>query len=123
MVRELNVPVAIIGAETTRAADGLALSSRNSYLTPEQRAIAPQLHAQLRKVCDKVIGGSASLPQIEKAAAHVLESSGWQPDYIAVRRQSDLQPPGADDLDLVVLGAAKLGGTRLIDNIEFGRSP
>jgi pantoate--beta-alanine ligase len=122
MVRELNLPVEIIAAETARADDGLALSSRNSYLAPEQRAAAPQLQSQLREVRAKIIAGAGNLPQLEKAAVQALESSGWQPDYVAVRRQSDLRPPDANDADLVVLGAAKLGNTRLIDNLEFRRS-
>jgi pantoate--beta-alanine ligase len=122
MVRELNLPVDIVAAETARAPDGLALSSRNSYLTPEQRAMAPQLQARLREVRDRIVADSGNLLQIEDAAVSALTVSGWQPDYVAIRRQSDLQSPGAGDRDLVVLGAAKLGGTRLIDNLEFARS-
>lgn len=122
MVRELNLPVDIVAAETARAADGLALSSRNSYLAPEQRAVAPQLQAQLREARDKIVAGAGHFSGIENAAVHALQAAGWQPDYVAVRRQSDLQPPVADDMELVVLGAAKLGGTRLIDNLEFRRA-
>jgi pantoate--beta-alanine ligase len=119
MVQQLNVPVAIVAAETTRAADGLALSSRNSYLTPEERAMAPQLQLALQQVREKVTESPQNIADIEKEALKTLTGSGWLPDYVAVRRQSDLQPPEKSDKDLVVLGAAKLGQTRLIDNLEF----
>jgi pantoate--beta-alanine ligase len=119
MVRQFNLPIAIVAAETNRAPDGLALSSRNSYLTPVERAVAPQLQSILQKVRAGVTENPQRIPEIQKDAVKELEERGWKPDYIAVRRQSDLQVPGATDKNLVVLGAAKLGETRLIDNLEF----
>jgi len=119
MVRQFNLPIAIVAAETNRAPDGLALSSRNSYLTPMERAVAPQLQLVLQKVRAGVTENPQRIPEVQKDAAKELEERGWKPDYIAVRRQSDLQVPGASDKNLVVLGAAKLGETRLIDNLEF----
>jgi pantoate--beta-alanine ligase len=119
MVRQFNLPIEIVAAETTRAADSLALSSRNSYLTPVERAVAPQLQSVLQKVRAGVTENPQRIPEIQKDATKELEERGWKPDYIAVRRQSDLQVPGAGDKKLVVLGAARLGETRLIDNLEF----
>ena len=111
MVRELDLPVEIVGGETVREADGLAMSSRNGYLTAAERAEAPRLQRTLREVVD----GRLSGPQ----ATRVLQDAGWQPDYVEVRRRSDLAAPGAQDRERVVLGAARLGATRLIDNLEF----
>ncbi len=119
MVRQFNLPIAIVAAETNRAQDGLALSSRNSYLTPVERAVAPQLQLLLQKVRAGVTENPQRIPEIQKDAAKELEERGWKPDYIAVRRQADLQVPAATDKNLVVLGAARLGETRLIDNLEF----
>jgi pantoate--beta-alanine ligase len=109
MVQQFNLPVEILAGETVRAADGLALSSRNGYLSAAERAEAPRLHAVLQKVTR---GLDAS-----KALAE-LSAAGWQPDYVEVRRRSDLAQPRAGD-ERVALGAARLGSTRLIDNVEF----
>ena len=111
MVRQLDLPVRIVPAETVREADGLAMSSRNGYLSAAERAEAPRL----RRVLDEVRTGRITAPQ----AFAALQSAGWKPDYVEVRRARDLAPPEAGDRELVVLAAARLGATRLIDNLEF----
>lgn len=121
MVRQFNLPVEMILAETVRADDGLALSSRNGYLSPGERAEAPQLHAALVKIRAAIINGDRDLSALESSAVDNLRARGWQPDYITVRRQIDLQLPTAGDRALVVLAAARLGTTRLIDNVEVER--
>ncbi len=123
MARQFSLPTEIIAAETFRAEDGLALSSRNGYLNTAQRAEAPTLYAQLNTVADAVRSGNHDLAQLEKAAMDNLAARGWQPDYIAVRKRINLQTPTAQELvqneALVVLAAAKIGNTRLIDNLEI----
>jgi len=118
MVEQLALPVTIIEGETTRAEDGLALSSRNGYLDAAQRAEAVQLSAGLRRIDAAVSSGRRDWAQLEEAAMRALAARGWQPDYIAIRRRSDLGAPQAGDA-LVVLAAARLGSTRLIDNLEL----
>jgi pantoate--beta-alanine ligase len=110
MVRQLNLPVEIVAGETVREPDGLAMSSRNSYLSPAQRAEAPRLYRTLRQVGD-------GMPA--EAALQALAAAGWKPDYVDVRRRQDLAPPQPADRERVVLAAARLGATRLIDNLEF----
>jgi pantoate--beta-alanine ligase len=119
MVRELAVPVEVLPGETVRAPDGLALSSRNGYLTTEERAEAPRLYRQLTAIRDTVCGGDRDFLKLETQAVAELRAHGWDPDYITVRRRADLQPPAHADEPLVVLAAAKLGRTRLIDNLEI----
>ena len=119
MVRQLALPIDIILAETVRAPDGLALSSRNGYLSKEERVEAVSLYRTLLKAKEQVAGGKRDFQRIELDGMAALAARGWHPDYIAVRRQEDLQPPQPADRDLVILGAAKLGTTRLIDNIEL----
>jgi pantoate--beta-alanine ligase len=119
MVTQFALPIEIIPAETVRAADGLALSSRNGYLSPEQRKEAPRLYAVLKKVRDEIGSGARDFQRLDQQAMTELARNGWQPDYVAVRRQADLRPPTERDHDLVILGAARLGRTRLIDNIEI----
>jgi pantoate--beta-alanine ligase len=121
MTRQLALPIAIVGGETVRADDGLALSSRNGYLTASERAQAPHLHRTLLRIRDAVRGGEGDYSKLERAAAAELDAAGWKTDYIAVRRQADLQIPRQDDPKqaLVVLAASRLGSTRLIDNIEI----
>ena len=119
MVDDLNIPVRIIPVDTGRAADGLALSSRNQYLKPEERAEAPQLYRSLQAVADTVRGGSRDYAALEEQARRGLASRGWQVDYIEIRAAGSLNTARVGDKQLVVLGAARLGGTRLIDNIEF----
>jgi pantoate--beta-alanine ligase len=119
MVRQLVLPVQIVAGETTRADDGLALSSRNGYLSPAERAEAPALARELARVAEGLRGGgTADAAALEAAALRSLQSRGWSPDYVAVRRRSDLGPPQAGAA-LVVLGAARIGSTRLIDNLEL----
>ena len=124
MVRQMALPIEIVGVETRRAADGLALSSRNGYLRPEDRQEAGALSAALRQLAQDTrraidAGDFNALPTKEAAAMAVLRDRGWRPDYLTVRRRADLLPPTSRDEALVVLGAAKLGTTRLIDNFEF----
>jgi len=123
MARQFAVPTEIIGAETFRADDGLALSSRNSYLSANERAEAPALFQTLNKVAAEMRAGHQDVFLLEKQAMTALAARNWQPDYVSIRRRVDLQPPSAGDLaqgePLVVLAAAKLGATRLIDNLEI----
>ncbi|CAI10162.1 pantoate--beta-alanine ligase [Aromatoleum aromaticum] len=119
MVRELAVAVEVVPGETIRATDGLALSSRNGYLSAEERVEAPRLYRELARVRDAVRDGDRDFLKLETEAVAGLAAHGWHPDYIAVRRRADLQPPGDANDPLVVLAAAKLGHTRLIDNLEI----
>lgn len=124
MVRQMALPIEIVGVETRRAADGLALSSRNGYLSAAEREEAGVLSAALLQLAPAALeavaaGHFGSLPTIEAAAVAALVNRGWQPDYLTVRRRTDLLPPTSSADALVVLGAAKLGTTRLIDNLEF----
>lgn len=123
MARQFALPTQIVAAETYRADNGLALSSRNMYLSAAERAMAPALYASLQQVAAEVRRGSEDVCKLERDAMAALAENGWLPDYIAVRKRADLLPPSASDLaegaPLVVLGAAKLGGTRLIDNLEI----
>jgi pantoate--beta-alanine ligase len=111
MVRQLDLPIEIIPGETVREADGLAMSSRNAYLSAAERQEAPRLHQLLRAV-----SSNRATPD---AAIRSLAAAGWKPDYVEIRRRADLAPAQAGDKERVVLGAARLGGTRLIDNLEF----
>jgi len=123
MVEQFSMPITVVGIETERAADGLALSSRNGYLTPEERSRAAELHAALRRLVAAAGAGPpipAEQAAREQSALQALARQGWHPDYLTVRRRDDLQPPGpGDPSPRVALGAARLGATRLIDNIEF----
>jgi pantoate--beta-alanine ligase len=118
MVRDFNLSIEIIGGETVRAADGLALSSRNGYLSGAERAEAPSLFRALTKVVEAVRAGSTDRAGLERQAVAELQARGWLPDYVALRKKLDLQLPSAHDSGLVVLAAARLGSTRLIDNLE-----
>lgn len=139
MVDDLGLPIRMLGGATVRASDGLALSSRNAYLTPEQRAEAPCLYEVLQRVgralrqastaarclpegTDPARAVAAILATGQQACAEgtaLLATRGWQVDYLTVRRQADLREPEPGDRDLVVLVAARLGATRLIDNLEL----
>jgi pantoate--beta-alanine ligase len=123
MARQFALPTEIIGAETYRADDGLALSSRNMYLSEAERAEAPALYRGLNFVADELRAGHLDTFELERRVMADLTQRGWKPDYISVRKRIDLQPPSAGDLaqgsPLVVLAAAKLGTTRLIDNLEI----
>lgn len=118
MVKQFALPIEVIGGETQRNAAGLALSSRNGYLTPAQREEALLLSGVLRRMVDAVRSGATDFVQLEQEGMQALRAAGWVPDYVAVRRQSDLQVPQAQDAK-VVLAAARLGSTRLIDNMEI----
>lgn len=119
LVRQMNYPVAIVGVETKREPDGLAMSSRNGYLTGQERAEAVRLSRNLRRIKDLVAGGRRDFDALCESASADLTAAGWRVDYVALRNRSRLAPPGPDDRDLVVLGAAWLGRTRLIDNLEM----
>ncbi len=123
MCHQLALPVDIVAAETVRDDDGLAMSSRNRFLSAAERAEAPELAKALHQVRDAVLGGARDIAQVETAARDALAARGWQPDYISVRRRANLIAPSAEQLEagepLVVLAAAKLGATRLIDNLEI----
>jgi pantoate--beta-alanine ligase len=118
MTRQLNLPVEILAAETVRSADGLALSSRNRYLASEERREAPRLYQTLLHLGQEIKDGNTNFHELEKNAAAILDSRGWKVDYVAVRQQRTLQPALAGDERMVVLGAARLGRTRLIDSVE-----
>ncbi len=118
MVRELNFPLQVIGAETLRADDGLALSSRNGYLSAQDRQEAPRLYRILCNIADQLKSGGRDYAGLEGTARQELESNGWRVDYVSVRDPSTLLPPAGEVNQCVVLGAAWLGTTRLIDNIE-----
>ena len=121
MVKQFAMPVNIIGGETQRSEDGLALSSRNGYLSPAERQQAVQLSATLKTVAEALSTSTAldasGISRLESQAMQTLSNAGWRPDYVAVRRQADLQAAQAGDA-MVVLAAARLGATRLIDNLE-----
>ena len=123
MARQFALPTQIIAAETFRAEDGLALSSRNGYLSTDERSEAPVLYRELTAVAEAVRAGNLDVTSLEQAAMQRLAERGWNPDYISIRKRIDLQAPTAGDLAqneaLVVLAAAKLGRTRLIDNLEI----
>jgi pantoate--beta-alanine ligase len=117
MVRDLNIPVELVGVPTEREADGLAMSSRNGYLTREERAVAPALYQVLCAVAVQIQGGRRDFAAIEAAAAAQLQAAGLRPDYLTIRRAADLQLPQTGETRLVVLAAVYLGRARLIDNL------
>ena len=121
MVDDLNMPIDIVPVDTGRADDGLALSSRNGYLSADERAEAPRLYRNLRQMHDALAAGSNQYADLEAAARADLETHGWQVDYIEVRAARTLDIAHAGEHQLVVLAAARLGKTRLIDNIEVQR--
>ena len=122
MVEQLALRVRVSAGETSRASDGLALSSRNGYLTSSERAEAPRLHRTLRWIADALADGPREIAALEAEAVAALTRAGWQVDYCTVRRRGDLLSPSDADRELVVLAAARLGQTRLIDNLECQRS-
>ena len=121
MVRDLNIPVEITGVDTVREPSGLAMSSRNGYLTEDEKRIAPRLYHSLCAARDAILAGNQAYADIEEQALRFLQQVGFQPDYFSVCRGSDLEKATAEDMDLVLLAAAKLGKTRLIDNVYFSR--
>jgi len=122
MVQQFNLPIHIVPGETVRADDGLALSSRNNYLSPVERTEAPRLYRTLREVADGIASGRTDYANLEAAARTELARHGWKVDYIAVRNGIGLRIPHPEGYDhpnvLIVLGAATLGTTRLIDNVD-----
>jgi pantoate--beta-alanine ligase len=118
MVEHFRLPIEIVSVETVREADGLALSSRNSYLSATERIEACELHRELQRVAAAVRGGDTPIVTLECAALKGLLARGWSPDYVAVRRRTDLKKPRGTD-PAIVLAAARLGRTRLIDNVEI----
>ena len=125
MVQQFNMPIQIVPAETVRADDGLALSSRNNYLTPLERDEAPRLYRTLRAIADEIAAGRTDYANLEATARAELAKNGWKVDYVAVRHGLGLRIPHPEGFDhpnlLIVLGAATLGSTRLIDNVDVIR--
>jgi pantoate--beta-alanine ligase len=121
MVRDLNIPVEITGVDTVRESGGLAMSSRNGYLTDNEKRVAPKLYHSLCTARDAILAGNQTYADVEQQALQFLQQAGFQTDYFSVCRSSDLKKAAAEDVDLVLLAAAKLGKTRLIDNIYFSR--
>ena len=121
MVADLCMPVQIIGAPTLRDADGLAMSSRNQYLTAQERSLAPAIYATLQAGAGRLAAGDAEIASIERSGVRQLEQAGFRPDYFAVREASGLSAPSPGARHLVVLAAARLGRARLIDNLQVAR--
>ncbi|WP_159878599.1 MULTISPECIES: pantoate--beta-alanine ligase [Aquitalea] len=121
MVDDLNIPVAVIPVDTGRAEDGLALSSRNGYLTAEERAEAPRLYRNLSAMRDALQAGDSDYAALEAKTSADLQQAGWTVDYVEVRHADTLEVAHAGEKRLVVLAAARLGRTRLIDNVEVSR--
>jgi len=119
MTHQLALPIAIVGGETVRAADGLALSSRNGYLSEAERAEAPRLYRLLNDIRSAIRAGETDTTKLENEAISALTAAGWKTDYVAVRQQADLATPKDVNAPLVALAASRLGTTRLIDNIEI----
>jgi pantoate--beta-alanine ligase len=117
---DLCMPVEIVGAPTMREADGLAMSSRNRYLSAEERAVAPHIYAELERARVAIEGGASDLPAIESEGAQALAKAGFRPDYFSIRDAATLDVPGATE-DLVILTAARIGRARLIDNVRARR--
>jgi pantoate--beta-alanine ligase len=121
VVLDLNIPVEIVGVPTVRAPDGLAMSSRNGYLTVQERQVAPTLYQSLQEAAQRVLEGGQNYTAVEADTIERLRRAGFRPEYVSVRRTADLKAPTAADRDLVILGAAWLGNARLIDNLTVHR--
>ncbi|NCW89960.1 MAG: pantoate--beta-alanine ligase [Rhodocyclales bacterium] len=119
MAQQFMLPIKIIGGETVRAEDGLALSSRNGYLSPDERAEAPRLQQTLQSIRQAVLSGDRNYESLCQKATEILDAHGWKTDYISIRRQQDLAPATPSDTDLVIVAASKLGTPRLLDNLEI----
>jgi len=117
MVEDLRLPIKIVAGPTVREPDGLALSSRNQYLSEDQRALAPTLHSILQGIGRNLEDGKRDYAELEQQALDALTDAGFDPEYIGIRRAENLDPPDRDHDEIVVLGAARLGTARLIDNI------
>ncbi|TNF78964.1 pantoate--beta-alanine ligase [Pseudomonas sp. ICMP22404] len=119
LVHDLNMPIQIIGEPTVRAEDGLALSSRNGFLSPEQRAVAPEVYRSLSRIAEAIRQGRRDFPALIAEQLKQLEAAGMRPDYLEIREARTLRPATPEDRDLVILVAAFLGTTRLIDNLHL----
>lgn len=119
---DLCMPVEVVGVQTTREQDGLAMSSRNRYLLPEQRAVAPQIFAALERARVAIESGSLDYTALEKNGTEALQKAGFRPDYFAIRDANTLQMPNGESNELVVLTAARIGRARLIDNVRAKRT-
>ena len=119
MVADLNIPVEVVSVPTFRETDGLAMSSRNGYLTAEQRIVAPKLYQSLSQAKQEVLAKQFTYAEIEKKTIHLLTKLGFKPDYFSICRRHDLQAATLEDTHLIILLAARLGKTRLIDNIQL----
>ncbi len=122
MARQLALPIEVIGAETIRERDGLAMSSRNGYLSAAEWVEATHLHTVLERIAEAIGAGRSDWSELQREASEALIARGWKPDYVAIRSQDDLLPPEVG-APLVVLAAANLGSTRLIDNLEVPAPP
>ena len=118
---DLCMPVEIVGVETAREPDGLAMSSRNRYLSPEQRALAPHIFVALDRARQAIESGATDYAALEQAGTEALKKVGFRPDYFAIRDANTLQMPNGESNDLVVLTAARMGRARLIDNVRATR--
>jgi pantoate--beta-alanine ligase len=123
MVQDLNIPVVIFAVVTERESDGLAMSSRNGYLTEHQRAVAPKLYQALCQAREQVLLGSLDFQAIEQQQKQDLQQVGFQVDYFSICKADNLQVATENDEQLVILVAAKLGVPRLIDNVSFSKTP
>ena len=123
MVRDLNMPVQIVGEPIVRAEDGLALSSRNGYLSADERAIAPVLQRTLRQLADALLKGERDYPTLLASGHQALQAAGLRPDYLEIRNAEDLQPVTTSSREVVILAAAFLGKTRLLDNLLVDIAP
>src|SRR5262249_21115822 len=121
MVADLCMPLHIIGAPTVRDADGLAMSSRNQYLSAAERALAPQIYVALEAAAARIRAGDVDFASMERAGFHELERTGFRPDYFCIRKAEDLSPATREDRELVILTAARIGKARLIDNVQVTR--
>lgn len=119
LVHDLNMPIQIIGEPTVRAEDGLALSSRNGFLSPDQRAVAPVVYRVLSQIAESIKQGQRDFPALIGEQLKQLEAAGLRPDYLEIRHAKTLRPALSEDRDLVILVAAFLGTTRLIDNLHL----
>ena len=117
LVEDMNLALEIVGAPTLREEDGLAMSSRNQYLTDEERRVAPTLYATLREIGDALETGAHDYEGLEKRAVNQLEAKGFEPEYVSIRRAENLEKPDRETDELVVMAAARLGKARLIDNV------
>lgn len=121
LVDDLNMPVDVVGVDTVREPDGLAMSSRNCYLNTGERRRAAEIYRVLQSIAESLKKGMTDYAVLEQRGVSKLSAAGFHPDYVVVRRRDDLGSPGPDDRELIVLTAARMGKARLIDNVEITR--